>query len=158
MSDAYDGNANPRCLEDYYAVYGPSRFRKNNGEPHKRRSLQIFAKKFDLPLIRAGNCTLIDPAAGDDRLREHAHRPAAAEPLFRRRGRPPRRDAEASATAWARRHTEHPYFRRASGRMTDIKPMIFNEKPPPVTIPTGAISVRGFQHGARKTPPPFYQT
>jgi hypothetical protein len=93
MSDIPSG-AGPSLIP-FYTDYGPSRFRKNNGEPHKRRSLQIFAKKFDLPLIRAGNCTLIDPAAGDDRLRDFAHRPADKNP--RGRGRPRRMGAEASA-------------------------------------------------------------
>jgi hypothetical protein len=85
--DQLDG-AQMSGLINYYEEYASTRFRKKSGEPYEKRSLQIFAKKFDLPLIRIGNCALIDPDAGDDRLRECAHRPGEKEP--RGRGRPPR--------------------------------------------------------------------
>jgi hypothetical protein len=37
----------------------------------------------------------------------------------------------------------------------DVFGVIFKRKPPPVTIPTAAISVGDFSNGAA-TPPPFY--
>ena len=74
-------------LLSFYDEYGPSRFRKRDGSSPKRRALQILAREHDLPLIRIGHAVLIDPKAGDDRLRELAHRPTAKEPLLRRRGR-----------------------------------------------------------------------
>ena len=67
-------------LVDYYLDYGPSRF-----GPVKKRSLQTKVKQFNLPIIRTGWSTLIDPQAGDDRLREYAR--GAPEPR-RGRGRP----------------------------------------------------------------------
>jgi hypothetical protein len=68
-------------LEDYYGSYCPRRI----PTAKSRRSKQIAAKKFRLPVIKIGNTTLIDPQAGDDRLREFAR--GAPEPR-RRRGRP----------------------------------------------------------------------
>jgi hypothetical protein len=75
-------------LVDYFAVYGPSRFRKPNGKPMGRRSLQKKILKFDLPIIRTGWGSLIDPVAGDARLRQFARQPPDREP--RGRGRPKR--------------------------------------------------------------------
>ena len=72
-------------LVEYYDDYAARRFRKKNGKPVGKRSAQRLASKFRLPLIRAGNATLIDEVAGDARLAEHAlHR----EPQRPRRGRP----------------------------------------------------------------------
>ena len=71
-------------LVDYYREYAPARFRHPNGEPVRRRSQQLLAKRYRLPLIRIGNSCLIDPAAADRRLRELA---LHQEPE-RRRGRP----------------------------------------------------------------------
>ena len=66
-------------LVDYYREYAPARFGKLS-----RRSHQLKAKRFRLPLIRTGKSSLVDPVAADARLREHAlHRDAP-----RRRGRP----------------------------------------------------------------------
>jgi hypothetical protein len=83
-------------LVSFYDEYGPSRFRKKNGSSPKRRALQILAREYDLPLIRIGHAVLIDPQAGDDRLRELAHRPAVKGP--RPPGRPRKQRPEEART------------------------------------------------------------
>jgi hypothetical protein len=72
-------------LVNFYTEYAPSRFRTASGEPVKRRTQQILAKRFRLPLIRAGHSVLIDPAQADERLRQAAE---FQEPTGPRRGRP----------------------------------------------------------------------
>src|SRR3954468_21461699 len=59
-------------LIDYYKEYAPLRFRTAAGDPVKRRSQQIIAKRLNLPLIRAGGSVLVDPQEADDVLRSHA--------------------------------------------------------------------------------------
>ena len=76
-------------LVDYFGVYGPSRFKKPNGAPMGRRSLQKKIKKFDLPIIVVGWTSLIDPDAGDARLRQFARQPPDRE--VRGPGRPAER-------------------------------------------------------------------
>jgi hypothetical protein len=77
---AHMSNTDTSRLEDFYSVYAPRMF----PAARTRRGKQNLAKKLRLPLIRAGNTTLIDPSAGDARLRELA---IGAQPLTRR-GRP----------------------------------------------------------------------
>jgi hypothetical protein len=84
MFDKVPPDANA-ALVDYYQEYAPSRFRLPNGEPVKRRSQQILAKRLRLPLIRCGRSVLIDPQEADNRLRQLAEN--QTEP-GRRRGRP----------------------------------------------------------------------
>jgi hypothetical protein len=66
-------------LVDFYAVFCPQRF----PSAKTRRAKQNLAKKLKLPLIRAGQNTLVDPRMADDRLRELA--------LYQEREEPPRR-------------------------------------------------------------------
>jgi hypothetical protein len=76
-------------LVDYSKEYAPSRFKLPDGEPLKKRSQQILAKKFRLPLIRVGRTNLIDPALGDERLRQYAlEQLERKEAAPRGRGRP----------------------------------------------------------------------
>jgi hypothetical protein len=76
-------------LVDYSKEYAPSRFKLPDGEPLKKRSQQILAKKFRLPLIRVGRTSLIDPVLGDERLRQYAlEQLAKKEAAPRGRGRP----------------------------------------------------------------------
>jgi hypothetical protein len=84
MSDVTDGNA-PSSLVSYFENYAPSRFIKKNGKPVHLRQQQINIRKFGLPIIETtkGN-PLIDPVAGDNRLRELALQPQTP----RRPGRP----------------------------------------------------------------------
>ena len=80
-----DQPASVTRIVEYYDEYAARRFRKKNGKPVGKRSAQRLASKFRLPIIRAGNTTLIDEVAGDARLAEHAlHR----DPQRPRRGRP----------------------------------------------------------------------
>jgi len=81
--------ANGSDLVDFFSVYGPTRFKKPNGAPMGRRSLQKKIKKFGLPIIVIGWTSLIDPVAGDARLREFARQPPNRE--ARGRGRPAKR-------------------------------------------------------------------
>ena len=74
-------------LVDYYREYAPSRFRLPNGEPVKKRSQQLIAKRYQLPVIRIGHSCLIDPEAADERLRELA---VGQESFIPKRGRPRR--------------------------------------------------------------------
>jgi hypothetical protein len=72
-----------------YNTYAEERFKRPNGVPLKRRSKQILAKKFRLPLIKVGWTTLIDPEAGDERLRQYAlEQLEKKEGAARGRGRP----------------------------------------------------------------------
>ena len=68
-------------LVDYYSDYAPKRFPRAKS----RRTQQDLAKRYRLPLIRVGYNVLIDPIAGDNRLRELAKH---QEPEQRRLGRP----------------------------------------------------------------------
>jgi hypothetical protein len=58
-------------LVDYYP-WARSRFRTRDGKPLSSRVLETKIHKFNLPIIRTGHGALIDPQAGDDRLREFA--------------------------------------------------------------------------------------
>jgi hypothetical protein len=59
-------------LVSYYD-YAATRFRHpRSGEPFKKRAVQLIAQRYRLPLIRVGNCTLVDPDAADAVLRGHA--------------------------------------------------------------------------------------
>jgi len=68
-------------LVDFYREYAPSRV----PSAKSRRAQQNIAKRYRLPIIKIGNSVLIDPEAGDARLRELA---LHHEPVQRRRGRP----------------------------------------------------------------------
>jgi hypothetical protein len=69
-------------LQEFYQVYCPPRF----PSAKTRRAKQALARRLRLPVIRAGNTSLIDPIAGDDRLRQIAlHQELPDRP---RRGRP----------------------------------------------------------------------
>lgn len=77
------GENAPPALELFYTEYAPSRF----PAAKTKRAQQSLAKKLRMPLIRAGNSVLIDPVAGDARLRELAkYQPEERQPA--RRGRP----------------------------------------------------------------------
>ena len=73
-------------LEEYFESYAPKRF----PTAKKRRTKQLVAQRFKLPLIRVGNTVLVDPEMADDQLRKFAKfQPEPAEPLqLKRRGRP----------------------------------------------------------------------
>jgi hypothetical protein len=61
----------PRLIS--YYDYAATRFRHpRSGIPLKKRAVQLIAQRFRLPLIRVGNCTLIDPDAADAVLRGRA--------------------------------------------------------------------------------------
>jgi hypothetical protein len=75
------GEDAPQALELFYTEYAPSRF----PAAKTKRAQQSLAKKLRMPLIRAGNSVLIDPVAGDARLRELALHQQQEPP---RRGRP----------------------------------------------------------------------
>jgi hypothetical protein len=68
-----------------FKVYAGERFKKPGGLPYGDRGLAQLIKKYRLPIIRIGWCKLIDPAAGDDRLREYTLHQEQRGP---RRGRP----------------------------------------------------------------------
>jgi hypothetical protein len=67
-------------LEPFYDAYCPARF----PAARTKRAKQNIAKKYRLPVIHIGHAALIDPVAGDNRLRELAR--GAPQPP--RRGRP----------------------------------------------------------------------
>ena len=56
-----------------------------DGRPYSTRSRQMIARRYKLPVIEVGHARLIDPQAGDERLREHALFQGEPQP---RRGRP----------------------------------------------------------------------
>jgi hypothetical protein len=62
-------------LVDYYADWGPKRFRLRSGKPLGKRALEVKIHEFGLPVIRTGRGALIDPVKGDARLREYAQQP-----------------------------------------------------------------------------------
>ena len=65
-----------------------ARLRRPDGTAYSRRSKQQIAKAFRLPIVRVGHVRLIDPAAADARLLEHAlHQDEPERPS---RGRPRR--------------------------------------------------------------------
>ena len=69
-------------LVDFFADYGPQRFRKRDGRPLGVRALQLKIHQFDLPVIVVGRGALIDPVEGDEQLRKFARRtdrPTGAE-------------------------------------------------------------------------------
>jgi hypothetical protein len=52
----------------FYTEYGPSRFKKRNGEPVKLRSLQNAVRKFGIKLIRGCGEPMVDVAATDAQI------------------------------------------------------------------------------------------
>jgi hypothetical protein len=84
MTDIFNSAA--PALERFFSEYGPSRFRKPNGQPIGRRSLQKKIKQFNLPIIDTGWDPLINPVAGDAQLEKYARQPSDREP--RKPGRP----------------------------------------------------------------------
>jgi hypothetical protein len=64
MSDGFGG------LVPYYTQFVPEHLPKANGEPRGKRSAQQIAKRYNLPLIRLGYNTFIDPEKAAERLRE----------------------------------------------------------------------------------------
>jgi hypothetical protein len=88
MPDLLSKNTRPPLqeLQDYHREYAPRRF----PSAKTKRAQQNIAKKIRMPLIRVGHTTLIDPVAGDNRLRELALYQTQPEQQQqrRRRGRP----------------------------------------------------------------------
>jgi hypothetical protein len=76
MSNAFAG------LVPYYTEFVPQHFVKADGKPVGKRSAQIFARRYRLPLVRVGSITFIDVEKAADRLREQL------EPPRRGPGRP----------------------------------------------------------------------
>jgi len=76
-------------LVDFFADYGPQRFRKRDGRPLGVRALQLKIHQFDLPVIVVGRGALIDPVEGDEQLRKFARRTdrPARKPSRKRRPR-----------------------------------------------------------------------
>jgi hypothetical protein len=64
MSRSFEG------LVPYYEEFVPQHFVKSNGKPVGKRSAQIFVKKYNLPVVRVGNCDFIDVAEAAERLRK----------------------------------------------------------------------------------------
>jgi len=53
-----------------YSRWFDSVILKPDGKPYSERQKRAFAKRYQLPVIIAGWCRLIDPAAGARRLAE----------------------------------------------------------------------------------------
>jgi hypothetical protein len=79
-------------LVPFYDVFVPEHL-PINGKRRSRRSAQVVAKKYNLPLVRVGHNVFIDPVVAAERLREAQ----LVDPRPRGRGRPRRMDAEATA-------------------------------------------------------------
>jgi hypothetical protein len=84
MPEVETKSGNKTSLVDVYE-YLPTRIRGRRGRPPSRRLMQLVIKKYDLPVARFGNTTLINPAKGDARLEEFARE---APPVRRGPGRP----------------------------------------------------------------------
>jgi hypothetical protein len=75
-------------LVEYYGEFVSENFKQRNGKPVSKRSAQLYAQKYNFPLVRIGNNTFIDPELATARLREALLLEPALFAPPRRRGRP----------------------------------------------------------------------
>jgi len=69
----------------YYEEFIPRYLPLAGGRPRSRRSAQVIAKEYNLPIIRVGTIAFIDPVEAAARLRERGMTPKRTTP---RRGHP----------------------------------------------------------------------
>jgi hypothetical protein len=57
-------------LQDYYKEFVPTHFPLASGKPRSRRSAAALAERHNLPLVRMGHISYIDPELAAQQLRE----------------------------------------------------------------------------------------